>query len=70
VFFPLAGRILQKSQLLAGLSEEAISFFVEYAELRTAAANTVIIQQGDIGNEFFIAETGGFNFSVFRGRYC
>ena len=55
---------MQKSQLLAGLSEEAIAFFVEYAELREVSAGTVVIQQGDMGHEFFIAESGGFNFSV------
>jgi len=37
---------------------------VEYAELRTVSADTVVIKQGDMGHEFFIAESGGFNFSV------
>lgn len=63
-----AGRILQKNQLLAGLSEDAIACFVEYAELRAVGADTVVIQQGDAGHEFFIAETGGFTYSVVRGR--
>jgi len=63
-YFLPTGRIFQKSQLLAGLSEEAIAFFVEYAELRTVSADTVVIKQGDMGHEFFIAESGGFNFSV------
>ena len=59
-----SGSRLRKNQLLAGLSPEAIELFVEYTELRTVERDTVVIEQGARGDEFFIAEKGGFNFSV------
>lgn len=55
--------IIKEQPLLAGLGDEDIQIFIDYAEQQTVSQGDVVIKEGDRGDHFYMVETGEFSFT-------
>ena len=50
--------LLQNVPILAGLDEAALNFICQHALETKAAAGSVIVREGEVGNRFFLIRDG------------